>query len=111
MAEKVSNIEDLKTRMGSVFKADKASGVDSVYQFDLSGDNGGQFWLKVKDGAYEAGDGSSDNPTITLTASADDFFKVVNGDMAAMSAFMGGKIKIKGDMSQALKLQSIFAFG
>lgn len=111
MADKVATLQELKDRLGSTFRADKSSGVDSVYQFDLSGDNGGQFWLKVKDGAFEAGEGAHDAPTITLSAAAADFFGVVNGDTAAMSAFMAGKIKIKGDMGQALKLQSIFPFG
>ena len=31
------------------FNGDKAEGIDAAVQFDLSGDNGGQYWLKIAD--------------------------------------------------------------
>ncbi len=108
MADKASTVEEVFANMGQVFKADKAEGVDAVYQFDLTGDNGGKYWLKVSDGSYEQGAGQHENPSITLIASADDYIKIANGDMAAMSAFMSGKLKVKGEMGLALKLQAIF---
>ena len=108
MAEKVSSVAEVKERLGEVFDPGKAAGVDAIYQFELSGDGGGQFWVKVKDGTFETGDGVHDAPTITVSASAEDYIAVVNGDMNAMSAFMQGKIKIKGEMSLALKLQAMF---
>lgn len=108
MADKVSTIDEVFTRMGEVFDADKAAGVDAVYQFEMTGDNGGKYWVKVADGQYEVHEGEHDNPSITVITSADDYIKIVNGDLAAMSAFMTGKLKVKGDMGLALKLQSMF---
>jgi len=35
----------------------------------------------------------------------------VNGELNPMMAFMQGKIKVKGEMALALKLQSIFGLG
>lgn len=107
---KATNAVEVFDRMSEVFDASKASGVDAVFQFDLSGDGGGKYWVKVSGGSFEKGEGQHDSPSITISAAADDYIKVVNGDMAAMSAFMAGKIKIKGDMGLALKLQSIFPF-
>lgn len=107
---KVASVADVKSRMGEVFDGSKASGVEAVFQFDLTGDGGELFWVKVANGAFEQGDGTHDAPTLTITSAAEDYIKVVNGDLAAMSAFMAGKIKIKGDMGLALKLQSIFPF-
>jgi len=37
-----------------------------------------------------------------------DFLALTKGELKPMSALMGGKIKIKGDMGVAMKLQSIF---
>ena len=88
---------------------EKADGVNALIQFDLSGDNGGLYWVKVENGTAESGDGAVDNPTMTLKASADDWFAVSTGQMNAMQAFMSGKIKIQGDMSIAMKMQTMFA--
>ena len=111
MADKVSSIEEVRARMGEVFDQDKAVGVDAIFQFDLSGDNGGQFWISVEDSSYDTGSGVHNDPTLTITATADDYLRMVNGELTPMSAFMAGKIKIKGDMGLALKLQSIFPTG
>lgn len=108
---KVATAQDVFELMSQVFDASKASGVDAVFQFDLTGEGAAKYWVKVSGGGLEKGEGQHDAPTLTITAAAQDYIKVVNGEMAAMSAFMSGKIKIKGDMGLAMKLQSLFPFG
>ncbi len=108
MTDKATSVDEVFARMGDVFKADKAAGMDAVFQFDLSGENGGKYWVKVADGTYETGQGQHENPSVTLLANADDYIKIANGDMAAMTAFMSGKLKVKGEMGLALKLQQVF---
>lgn len=88
----------------------KADGIDATILFDLSGNNGGQFWIKLADGAAESGEGEIEQPAMTLKASADDWFAVSTGQMNPMQAFMTGKIKILGDMSLAMKMQTMFEF-
>jgi putative sterol carrier protein len=105
---KVTMIKEIFDHLGEGFQADKAEGVDAIFQFDLTGDNGGQYWVKVVNKTVEVHEGKHDAPTMTLTASAEDYMAVVNGDLAAMTAFMQGKIKVKGDMGLALKLQAMF---
>lgn len=95
--------------MVSRFIPAKAEGVNAVIQFNLSGDNGGQFWLRIADGKCEAGQGQAENPKMTLKAAADDWYAVSSGKLNAMQAFMSGKIKIEGDMGMAMKLQTMFA--
>jgi putative sterol carrier protein len=87
----------------------KAEGVNAIIQFNLSGDNGGQFWLRIADGKCEAGQGQAENPKMTLKAAADDWYAVSSGQLNAMQAFMSGKIKIEGDMGMAMKMQTMFA--
>ena len=106
--EKATSIEQVFEAMEARLNPDAAAGVDAVFQFDLSGDNGGQYWVKVADQKAEVHEGTSDNPTITVLANADDYLKVINGELAPMSAFMQGKVKVKGDMGMAMKLQSLF---
>lgn len=96
----------LRGKMEAVDPA-KIKGMNAIYQFDLSGDNGGVFHVKVVDGNAEIIEGASDNPNITITMAADDFDSLLDGKLNATSAFMAGKLKVKGDMSLAMKLQSI----
>ena len=44
----------------------------------------------------------------TVTVSLDDFKSMLTGNLNPMSAFMSGAIRIEGDMSVAMKLQSLF---
>ncbi|MBT8232612.1 MAG: SCP2 sterol-binding domain-containing protein [Saprospiraceae bacterium] len=43
----------------------------------------------------------------TIITSVDTLAKLKNGDLNPMMAVMSGKIKIKGDMGLAMKLQSL----
>ena len=56
------------------------------------------------DAGVRAGDEEAD---VTLTADADVFRAILEGDMGATMAFMTGKLKIDGSMGQAMKLGSV----
>ncbi len=93
----------------TVFQPDKAQGDKATIQFDLSGDNGGKYWVKVDNGNCESGAGDAPGtPDMTLLASGDDWLGVSNGTVNPMTAFMQGKVKVQGNMGLALKLQSWF---
>jgi len=87
----------------------KSANMNAAYQFDLSGDDGGQYHIVLKDGQGEAGAGAPENPNITITMAANDFVDLSTGKLDGTMAFMSGKIKIKGDMGLAMKLQSVLS--
>lgn len=101
-------IDEISSMMTESFLPEKAAGTQAIIQFDLSGENGGQFWLDINDGTIESNAGKHENPKMTLIADADDWVKVSKGELNAMQAFMSGKIKIQGDMGLAMKMQSMF---
>jgi len=50
-----------------------------------------------------------DNPAdATISASLDDFVKLMNKQINPQMAFMTGKIKLQGDMMAAMALQKVF---
>ncbi|HOB87827.1 MAG TPA: SCP2 sterol-binding domain-containing protein [Bacillota bacterium] len=85
----------------------KIGNLNAVFQFELTGDDGGTFHAKVADGKAEVVEAAHDNPNVTIIMAAEDFLKLAEGKLNPTSAFMSGKLKIKGDMSLALKLQSL----
>lgn len=101
-------VSEIHSMMVSGFVPEKAEGVNAVIQFDLSGDNAGQFYLVIENNTVSASEGLHDNPKMTLKATTEDYFNVATGKTNAMQAFMTGKIKITGDMSLAMKMQSMF---
>ncbi|MDZ4671332.1 MAG: SCP2 sterol-binding domain-containing protein [Phototrophicales bacterium] len=101
-------VSEIHSMMVQGFIPEKAEGINAVIQFDLSGDNAGQFYLVVENGTVEAHEGLSENPKMTLKAATEDYYNVATGKTNAMQAFMTGKIKITGDMSLAMKMQSMF---
>jgi putative sterol carrier protein len=83
----------------------KLSGVNNSYVFDIEGE--GQWLVDVKDGKLSVKEGGGD-ADVTLTTSADTFAKIAAGEQNPTTAYMTGKLKIKGDMGAAMKLQKLF---
>jgi len=111
MTEEATSVAQVFEMMPDRFNATEAVGVNATYQFDLTGDGGGTYHVKVGGGTCDVSVGAADEPNITITMAASDYLDMVNGKLNAQMAFMGGKLKIKGDMSLAMKMQQIFPTG
>jgi len=94
--------------MRESFKADKAKGVHARYQWELSGPQGGQWWIDVNDGTYKMGKGKIDNPSVTFITSDADWVAMSNGKLKGTWAYMTGRLKVRGPQSVARKLDEIF---
>jgi putative sterol carrier protein len=85
--------------------ASKLAGMSNSYLFDIEGE--GKWVVNVADGAISVseGEGTAD---ATIETSGETFDKIVSGEQNPTTAYMTGKLKIKGDMGAALKLQKLF---
>jgi putative sterol carrier protein len=83
----------------------KTAGMTNSYLFDIDG--AGQWKVDVDDGKVTVTEGAGDADT-TLSASEETFQKIASGEQNATAAYMTGKLKIKGDMGAAMKLQKLF---
>lgn len=94
--------------MPATFQKDKAEGVDAVFQFDISGDGGGKWYAAVKDSEVEVVEGEHETPGVTIIMEEHNYLDMVEGKLNGQAAFMTGKLKIKGQMGLAIKMNTIF---
>jgi len=83
----------------------KLAGMSNSYLFDIEGE--GQWLVRIADGKVDVSEGGGDADA-TITASSETFDKIVAGEQNPTTAYMTGKLKIKGDMGAAMKLQKLF---
>jgi putative sterol carrier protein len=101
-AEQISKLEEnLRAN------PEKVAGMNGVFQFDLGGENGGVWHVSLANGDGHVAEGPAENPGVTISMAADDFVALTEGKLDGTMAFMSGKLKVKGDMGLAMKLQTL----
>jgi putative sterol carrier protein len=83
----------------------KTEGMNNSYLFDIDG--AGKWKVDVTGGKVTVTEGEADADAI-ISASEETFTKMINGEQNPTSAYMTGKLKVKGDMGAAMKLQKLF---
>ncbi|MBF9032096.1 sterol carrier family protein [Rhodobacterales bacterium HKCCE3408] len=76
---------------------EKIDGFDGSAKFVIEGEG----TIMVDGAGVRAGDEEAD---VTMTADADTFQDILSGELNPTAAFMGGKLKVDGDMGTAMKL-------
>lgn len=100
--------QDVFDGMRESFQPERAKGVHARYQWELSGPNGGQWWIEVNNGKCEMGKGKIANPTFTFIVSDKDWVALSNRELGGTWAFMTGRLKMRGDKKWARKLDEMF---
>ncbi len=111
MTDTAAALNEVITQMPSRLNTDAAAGLDATIQLDLSGDAGGVWHCTIKDGACMVHDGAHDAPTMTISMEAADYVELASGRLDGMTAFMGDRLRIAGDMGLAMKMQNLFGMG
>ena len=102
MAESVQEFfQNLESRADS----SKTAGMTNSFVFEIDG--AGEWKVDVDDGKVTVTEGGGDADAV-IQSSEETFLKIVAGEQNPTSAYMTGKLKIKGDMGAAMKLQKLF---
>jgi putative sterol carrier protein len=80
----------------------KLESFDGVAKFVLKGEGA----IMIDENGVRAGDDEAD---VTLSADAEVFQAILEGDMNPTAAFMTGKLSVDGSMGMAMKLASALA--
>ena len=74
-----------------------SGGFDGIAKFVVEGEGA----IMVDGSGVRAADEAAD---VTLTADTDTFRAIISGDLDPTAAFMGGRLKVDGDMGAAMRL-------
>ena len=82
-------------------------GFDGILNFKITGDNGGDWSVEIRDKVLNVNEGGHEKPDIQVTMKTPDFVNFINGKLNGQMAFMTGKLKVKGNMQLAMKLNKL----
>lgn len=102
------SIRELVFKHEKAFLPEKAAGVEAVVQYRLSGEEGGDYIIRIEDGQCQVEEGLAEDPTMTLTAEGTYLRDVLLGREDGMKGFMAGKLQLTGNLNLAMKLTSFF---
>jgi len=106
----VANLKELfEVRIPGKIQArpDVAAKIAAVYQFDISGPEGGSWIVDLVTPGGRVAAGTSPEAKCTIAMKDTDLLAMVNGTLSPQMAFMTGKIRIQGDYGIAMKLQQV----
>jgi putative sterol carrier protein len=101
----VPSVREFFENLPSQVDASKTAGMNNTYAFEIEG--AGTWTVDVRDGQVSVTEGGGEGDC-TISTSAENFEKIVNGEQNPTTAYMSGKLKIRGDMGAAMKLQKLF---
>lgn len=105
----MSAIKEIFQKIEQALKADpsKIGGLTAVYQFNLSGEEPGVYQIVLRSDSADVIEGQQETPNCTFILSSEDFKDLVAGKLNGMTAFMSGKLRVEGDVSLAMRLESL----
>jgi putative sterol carrier protein len=104
-------LREIFARMAEHLDPQKAKGQDAVVHFQILGrPDGGHdhFELVLRDGSCEVSETPREQPRLTLTLDAVAFLKLITNQVSGPELFMGGKLKIDGDLMFASQMAALF---
>jgi putative sterol carrier protein len=105
---KVTTVKEVLDSLPSKLDKDAAEDLDAVYQFDLRGNQGGQYHLLVQNGTCVVKNGAHADPHVTLSMTGEDCIGILNGQISGMTMAMSGRLQVTGDIGLAMQLKSLF---
>jgi putative sterol carrier protein len=102
------DLKEIFEKMPQAFLSEKAANVNATIQLELTGEGGGDWVIKIANGAITVNEGRSEPPNLTLTMAANDYVALSRGEANPMNLFMVGKVKLQGDMTLAMKFPEMF---
>lgn len=100
--------DEIMARVKEMAKDVDASGTDFLaVQVNLTGKNGGVFYVEVKDGKVSAEPYDYHDRSCALTLEPANFVKLMDGKLDPVVAYTTGKLRVEGDLGKALEFSKL----
>ena len=106
----IDNVKEVFAKVPDAFNPAASQGLSAVFQYEITGDDGGTWNVTINDGTCQVQEGSHDSPTVTMTMSSETWLALVNNELNGIQAFMSGKLKVSGDIMLAQRIPELFSF-
>ncbi len=107
----IRTLHELFDEYRARFLPDRAHGVDGAVQLRLSGEDGGDWILEVRDRALRIEPGVHEAPLATVACRVQDWIAVSTGRANPMALVIKGRMKVTGAMATAMRFQQLFRVG
>ena len=101
-------IEEIMQRLPGAFDPARAQGLKANVLFDFTSDGGKQYVVRIADGQCSVTEGNLANPDAAVFTSQTTYVAVAEGRLNVATAFMSGKLKVKGNLQLLMRFQQIF---
>jgi putative sterol carrier protein len=108
MPESIS-VKPIFEAMPNSVNKEAAKTANTVYQFNLDGEGGGQFTVTIRHGECTVEEGVSSAPDVTVSAAAVDYMNIVAGSYPFGLAYINGRLKVEGDLRLVVRMSAYFA--
>jgi NAD(P)-dependent dehydrogenase (short-subunit alcohol dehydrogenase family)/acyl dehydratase/putative sterol carrier protein len=107
-ASGLQSVAEVFAAMPKAFVAGAAAGADVVFQYNISGKNGGNWYCAIKNNVCNITAGTHQSPGCTFNMADADFLAMMTGTLPAMQAFTSGKLQITGDVMKSQLIEKLF---
>ncbi|XP_023017666.2 hydroxysteroid dehydrogenase-like protein 2 [Leptinotarsa decemlineata] len=107
-AAPTGQIAEVFKKIDGILSPETVSKTQAIFAFNVSGEEEGKWFLDLKNGGGLCGHGDPPAaPDVTLTMDTKNFLGLFSGKMKPTTAYMMGKLKIQGNLQQAMKLEKL----
>jgi putative sterol carrier protein len=103
-----SKTKEMMQNMQDAFLPEKAGAAKGLIQLNLTGQDGGLWVVDVANGQCQIREEDVKNPDVTVTIDVGDFEALTKKQLNPVQAFMGGRIKVSGNVGLVMQLLNWF---
>ncbi len=109
MPRRVTSVQEVFDLLPRYFLPEEAGETDVTVQFHITGEGGGDWFVRVRAGQLLVAQGIAEGkPDLKIFCSVEDYLALVNGEMDPLAAYMRGRVRAEGNLRLVYRLQFLF---